>query len=514
MVIVYIMGGIGNQLWQYAAGRRLAHKLGTELKLDTTYYDHDNLRPYALNLYNITAPIATPEEIARVKSSENSQGGGKFEKPHTYMPEVLNYPDNVWLHGYWQHEEYFADIADILRKEFTLRNPLGKAARRWQEKILSAECSVSLHVRHGDFAYNSPINNARPRILPLDYYYECIDRLNRQCGNLTLFVFSQNLPWLKESFKSNMSTEFISGEGLTDVEELYLMSLCKHNVIANSTFSWWGAWLNQNPDKKVFMPPRAIDADKNIPNENSLLDSDRWIRVPADFSKRPNITQRPYFSLLLVVNDDIATLNETLSRILGQDYKFYEVIIVDNCSTDGSGKLCRQAAQARDNVTLIKLWNKIPNGAAWNKALDLAQGDFVLFLKGNDRLLSNALSQMYLANEHALVDVVNSVVRLREDERGNIDLAGKKFIAEAEAAFQGLRGNMRGKFDKATLLKIFSVNGGSESLATKIFKRSFLADKGIRFDDTDDAEILFIVNAMLQAGENMFVPNVFYIAPK
>ena len=262
------------------------------------------------------------------------------------------------------------------------------------------------------------------------------------------------------------------------------------------------------------MPPRAIDADKNIPNENLLLDSDRWIRVPFALKKHPDVTMCPYFSLLLVVDDDIATIGETLASILAQDYKFYEVIIVDNCSTDGSGKICRQASQARDNVTLIKLWKKIPKGAAWNKAFDLAQGDFVLFLKGNDRLLANALSQMYLTNEYCLVDVVTSVAWLRQDDGGNIDLAGKKFALEAEAAFQGLQGALRGKFDRATLLRIFATDGGNIFLATKIFKRKFLADNGIRFSDKDDTELLFTMEAMFQADENIFVPNIFYIAPR
>ena len=217
---------------------------------------------------------------------------------------------------------------------------------------------------------------------------------------------------------------------------------------------------------------------------------------------------------MLVVDDDIASINETLASIFGQDYKFYEVIIVDNSSTDGSGKICRQAVQARDNVTLVKLWKKIPKGAAWNKALDLAQGDFVLFLKGNDRILSNALSQMYTANEKNLDDIVCSTAWLKENDGGNIDMGGRKFVIAQEAAFQGLQGALRGKFDKTTLLRIFTANGGNAPIATKLFKRKLLTKKGIRFNDADDAELLFIMDAMFQADENLFVPNVFYVAPK
>ena len=111
------MGGTGNQLYQYAAGRRLAHKLKTELKLDLTFYEHDNLRPYSLNLFNIKESIATPEEISAMKKVMEPQ-------PDIFVPEVLNCPDNVWLHGYWSYEDYFSDITDILRRELTLKNSL------------------------------------------------------------------------------------------------------------------------------------------------------------------------------------------------------------------------------------------------------------------------------------------------------------------------------------------------------------------------------------------------------
>ena len=194
MIITYIKGGIGNQLYQYAAGRRLAHKWNTELKLDLTFYEHDKLRPYALNLFNIQESIATPEEISAMKKVAEPQSS-------SFLPKVLNLPDNVWLDGYWQHEEYFADISNILRREFTLKISLSSAAQRWEEKILAAKSSVSLHFRHGDFVY-SPVNQAMPNtfaIAPLSYYYECIEILKREYKNLTLFVFSDNLKWCKEN---------------------------------------------------------------------------------------------------------------------------------------------------------------------------------------------------------------------------------------------------------------------------------------------------------------------------
>ena len=229
MIISQIGGGTGNQLFQYAAGRRLAHKLNTELKLNVTNNYQDKLRPYSLNLFNVKENFATAEEIQRLKNLRQGTSIGieRDTAAYKFQPEVLDYPDDVWLHGAWENEKYFADIADILRHEFTLKNPLSESAQRWKEKILSCECSVSMHFRHGDFMYHNADIFA---LVPLEYYYECINQLSQQQKNFTVFVFSNNLKWCKENLQLGVPTEFVEGDGLQDVEELYLMSLCKQHV--------------------------------------------------------------------------------------------------------------------------------------------------------------------------------------------------------------------------------------------------------------------------------------------
>ena len=509
MVVVYIMGGTGNQFFQYAAGRRLAHKWNTELKLDLSFYEQDNLRPYTLNLFNVQENIATAEEIQRLKKLEET-----FD---TFMPEVLDCPDNVWLKGYWGNEKYFADIADILRREFTLKNPLSESARHWKEKILSCECSVSMHFRHGDFIY-SPIN-VSPKmekffaVPPPDYYYNCVEILKRENKNLTVFVFSDNLKWCKENLRLDVPTEFVEGDGLQDVEELYLMSLCKHNIIPKSTFSWWAAWLNQNPDKKVFTPVSASVVDTK--SAASSLDTDKWIEIPFKNNFQAAVKLRPWFSLLMVVNNDAATLAESLNSIFAQNYRHFELIIVDNASSDGSGKILQQAAKTFDNITLIKLHSKISNGAAWNIALNAAQGYDVIFLKGNDRLLANGLASVYLTNEHIAADIVNSVAYLKADESGDVDIAGKKFFLKKMQAFQNMNGIFREKLDKFLLLKILANDEKFFPIAARAFKRKFLEENKIRFNEKigDDAEKLFALDAMFQTDKIIFISPTFYIAP-
>ncbi|MBR4151824.1 MAG: alpha-1,2-fucosyltransferase [Selenomonadaceae bacterium] len=523
MIISKIGGGIGNQLFQYAAGRRLAHKLNTEFKIEKLGYVEGKFPQFVLDKLNITSSFASPEEIKQLKKNceGTSIGIEKNVMNAKFMPEVLDYPDNIYVSGYWENERYFADIADILRQEFTLKQPLGSIAQNWKEKILAADCSVSLHVRHGDFIQNSKFPMFA--ILPLDYYYECIEILKQQYKNLTLFIFSNDLQWVKENLRAGVPMEFVEGENLQDVEEIYLMSFCKHNIIANSTFSWWGAWLNQNPDKKVFVPiPSSILGTKETyrhfsaeRNENSPFDSDRWIRIPFDLNNQSaSFTIHPYFSILLVVNNNIDTIVESLNTIIGQDYKFFELIIIDNASTDDSGKICKQVAKEYDNITLIKLHDKVQNEAAWNKALDVAQGDFILFLKGNDRILVNTIS--YFCLMQGKRDVFNSVSWLKENEQGDISINDKKFSMERISAFQNLDGIFHGKLDKLTLLRILTNNEVFPPLETMIFKRKFLMENKIRFNEKigADAELLFTLDAMFQTDEIIFTSTPCYVAPK
>ena len=226
---------------------------------------------------------------------------------------------------------------------------------------------------------------------------------------------------------------------------------------------------------------------------------------------------RPFFSLLLVINNDAMTLTETLESILAQDYKFYELIIIDNASIDGSGKICREVAKEMDDIMFIKLYDKVSNGVAWNKALDVAQGDYVMFLTGNDKIFPDALNLLYMANETTISEVVNSVIWLEEDARGSIDLGGRKFAIKENLPFRDLQDNIEPNLDKLMLLRTMSSNAKSVPIATKIFKRKFLLDNAIRFDEQisdKNAKLLFTVDAMLRAEKIIFMLQPIYAAPK
>ena len=535
MIISRIVAGLGNQLFMYAAGRRLAHKLNAEFKLDVSRYK-DGIG-YALNLFNVHEDLATPDEIecfkseGHVKREQNTLKG-------IFMPEVLDYPDNVYLEGCWENEKYFADIADIIREEFTLKNPLSPNAEAWKQKILSAECAVSIHVRRGDFLYLGHSIFAVPH---LDYFQECINQLRQCYKNLTVFVFSIDPKWCKEHFIFDIPVEFIfNGGGNAATEDLYLMSLCKHNICSNSTFSWWGAWLNQNPDKKVFFPlPSNIFGTKQTwrhfsaeRNENSPLDSDKWIRVPFDLDKRlnlffdqadvksetVNVKIRPIFSLLLVVNDDSATLAETLNSLFKQDYKYYEVIIVDNSLNDVTTKLCRDTIVGKENVIFRKLYSKVTNVEAWNMALNMAQGQYVSFIKGNDRLWNSALTQIYLAHGNQDRNIICCFAMLVEDEKGKIGFGDKKLSLIRDAQFNwSEKRNAIMSTNGQDAVKFLANQQINSFLGTKFYNREFLKEHNLKFNeqlDDSEAELAFQTEAFAKSNYLMYVANAVYIAPR
>ena len=526
MVIVNLGGGLANQMNQYAVGRYLAIKLNTELKIDTSWCSpiRRGHSQYRLSAFNILEVFATPQETNHVIKT------GTRPKSKKDLDSIQS--GDAYIQGHWLHDpRLYKDIADIIKREFTLKKPFNPVSETWRQKILSAECSVSMHFRHGDFVYNSirrSNNFVWNAILPLDYYQTCIDILKQRYSNPTVFVFSDNLPWVKENLHLDVPTEFVEGCE-TDDEEFILMSLCKHNVTCSSTFSVNTAWLNSNPDKKVFLPLKSTAqgvqqflASLTPEKKDSFLNSlnpelkGNWMWIPFDFDNQPEITQRPFFSLLLVVNDDALTLSATLDNLLSQNYKFYEVIIIDNASTDGSDKICQQAIEGNAKVTYKRLAEKVNNATAWNEAIKVAQGKYISFIKSGDRFLTNSLADLYVANESHQVDIIHIFAYLAENEDGDVVFANNKFSSQRDVKFKEekrswiLRNDGR---DAAQLLLNHEINS---FLGTKLYNVEFLTEQGIKFDETLDdeaAEISFQKEAFLKTNYLMYIPNALYVAP-
>lgn len=289
MIVVSVIGGLGNQMFQYAFAYAVSQEKKSTLKLDIRAFDNYHLRQYQLDQYSIVGEIATSDESDRLKYKKESLLGSIFRKmlrkpkrlASTYYKEsyfqfdktVFNTQGDIYFEGYWQSEKYFKKYREDILRIFTLKESIHYKTKQYQQKINNAE-SVSLHIRRGDYVTNTHANRMHGTC-SVEYYCKAIYFLKNKLSNPCFFVFSDDLVWAKENLSFMDQILFIELEKNTpDHEEMYLMSLCKHNIIANSSFSWWGAWLNQNPNKIVIIPQRWF-MDATI-NTNDLIPKS-WI---------------------------------------------------------------------------------------------------------------------------------------------------------------------------------------------------------------------------------------------
>jgi hypothetical protein len=268
MVIVRLMGGLGNQMFQYAAGRGVAHRNRASLKLDVSAFERDLARSYKLDHFNIAASIANPDQIARF--SANNLWGRILRRLERHLlppskrsrfaqrldhfdPDMLQLSGSVYLEGYWQSERYFQDIQQIIRQDFTFRHAPDAENQKMAHVIVSTN-AVSLHIRRGDYVSN-PRFSRKFGTCSLQYYQSAVTRVAAKVRDPCFFVFSDDIDWARDNLRLQYPVTFVAHNGADrDYEDLRLMSLCKHHIIANSSFSWWGAWLCAYPEKMVIAP--------------------------------------------------------------------------------------------------------------------------------------------------------------------------------------------------------------------------------------------------------------------
>jgi hypothetical protein len=222
MIFVRLKGGLGNQLFQYAAGLRLARKRNTNLKLDARIYENDPLHFYALNVFNISAPIATDEELPMTKPrrwSFKNLFQPKFnlkssnpclflaEKHFHVDPEILEAPDNVYLDGYWQSKKYFKDVEGVIREEFSLKEPLDEKNKKVLDEIKNT-ASVSLHIRRGDYVTNKTAQLVHGTC-GLDYYARCAEIICARRGNVRFYIFTDDPEWVAENLRLPSATTLV-----------------------------------------------------------------------------------------------------------------------------------------------------------------------------------------------------------------------------------------------------------------------------------------------------------------
>ena len=297
MIVVKLISGLGNQLFQYALGRRVALLKKVPLKMDLSFYSSQNLRGYKLEHYTINAQVATSADIdfifepersllvrVRKKSQKFLLGGHiypiliKERGWWLYDYRIFSISRHAYLDGYWQHYLYYEHLPLEIFKELTLVSHLREEVSQEAELIVNSPNTVSIHVRRGDYV-TDPEARALFGILPLIYYQRAIEYVASHLGICTFFIFSDDIEWAQQHIQVfNHACHFMTRSySVLDCQELYLMSLCQHNIIANSSFSWWGAFLNKNSDKIVVAPKQWLADD--VMNARVEVQMPTWVVV-------------------------------------------------------------------------------------------------------------------------------------------------------------------------------------------------------------------------------------------
>ena len=276
MIIVKLQGGIGNQLFQFAAGKALAVKKKSELLFDVSCFSDISpavtKRRYELGVFNITPKFADPVQIQRIKDKSiintiQDKLLPYYKKKIYYEPHYhydLNFFkafDQTILDGYWQSEKYFKKVSGIIRDDLVIREPLSQNTKDILMRIESTN-SVSIHIRRGDYV-NDLVTQKMHGNCNLNYYEKAISLICEKVDEINLFIFSDDILWAKKNLETSLPITFVDhNDEMHAYEDLYLMSQCKHNIIANSSFSWWGAWLNENKNKIVIAPNKWFNEIK------------------------------------------------------------------------------------------------------------------------------------------------------------------------------------------------------------------------------------------------------------
>jgi hypothetical protein len=303
MIITSLTGGLGNQMFQYAAGLALAEHRRTVLKLDVSWFRenpaYEAHNRYALSCLNITEQFATQEEIDRVRGVQLTRterwsvtlaralrlyryanrhaAPANWHGPPTFAfyPDFFAQPDNTYLNGMFQSEQFFAPVANLLRSHFSFRYPPQPAVAEMAARIRCGP-SAAIHFRRGDYARNATFNREIGLVGPA-YYAQATQLLRARSPEATLYIFSDDIEAVAREFTPPGPHVFVRCVAHWHPwDKIRLMSLCDHLAIANSTFSWWAAWLNPSPDKLVIAPDPWL---ANSPHDSSDVVPTSWKRL-------------------------------------------------------------------------------------------------------------------------------------------------------------------------------------------------------------------------------------------
>jgi len=296
MIIVKIMDGLGNQMFNYAFGRSLSLLSGHSLKLDLSSFEEEQEFPFTYKLHY----FAIEENIASIRETEQIRDGYhlnkvqllKFKlrrrlasyhhKPHVierfyhFDPQMQHIRDNTYFAGLWQSEKYFKPVEKQIRADFQLKHEPDELNKKFVGMIQSVN-AVSIHHRRKEFALERGKKDHQV-LMTQEYYDKALKIIQEKVPDPHLFVFSDEIDWVKENLKFDFPVIYVdhNTEEEKHIEDFRLLSLCKHNIISTSTFSWWSAWCNSNPDKIIIAPRNRFSGGSFNPKD---VIPDTWIQI-------------------------------------------------------------------------------------------------------------------------------------------------------------------------------------------------------------------------------------------
>lgn len=291
MITVRIKGGLGNQLFQYAAAYALSQRLGQEIQLDASFFPHQNLRGYKLDKLKIVHCSTSSRMPILVETVKNRYVNKLLRTMHITFPlkkplyllqsnttptkEFLSISaKEVYLDGYYQSELYFKECREALCRQFV---PAYEQEVEYHNALQAIQNtnSVAVHVRRGDFLNFQNKSNTFYYVLSTQYYHNAISYIEKGVDAPVFFWFSDDIEWVKENFGESSNFVFVTMHTKNpDIDELMLMKNCKHIITANSTFSWWASWLNQHEDSIHICPAKRYGNSQMIPES--------WIKIAVD----------------------------------------------------------------------------------------------------------------------------------------------------------------------------------------------------------------------------------------
>lgn len=578
MIIIRMSGGLGNQMFQYALYRKL-QLLGREVSFDDkSQYDEEAFRnsaqkrrPRRLDVFGITYETADPAELTRLTDSDmkpqsrvrrkltGRRSMEKDDRDFVFDPAFLEETEGYFCGGF-QSPRYFEGAEEEIRRAFTFPEDLlipkegaGRQEKRMLEQAASyaerirtaneegkrrgvpAGGSTSIHLRFGDYVDKGDIYGG---ICTDAYYNTAISRLKAVDPEMTFFVFSNDEEkageWIRYQAERSENLgrgHFVLVKGSDEDHgylDLYLMTLCRNHIIANSSFSWWGAWLCSAPGKTVFAP----SIWNNEKDGSELARTDIYADFMQRISPRGNLqTDEPLISVIITAYNVADYLGRALDSVRGQTWRNLEIIAVDDGSTDATGRILDEYAGKDSRIHVYHTENRGVS-AARNEGLSHARGEYIGFVDGDDRAHPEMYETMLRGILASGADM--AVVNYREvgdGEEGCQTAEDKRSLPDAAAAVPVSQKNVQdpksATIDAALYASVLLqqrealqcfIHAGMEkdekvvlhpAVWSKLFHRRLLRDNPFP-EGTSAEDIPFTTKALCLSRKVLYIPEVLY----